>query len=70
MVIFWSITMKPQQFSTVNAASLGFAASVPTFLILSLNGTALFYNIETVAILSITVGLIASFIALVTGGRA
>jgi hypothetical protein len=62
--------MKPQQFSTVNAASLGFAASMPTFLILSLNGTALFYNIETVAILSVTVGLITSFAAMFSSRRA
>ena len=49
--------MQSRQFSAINATSIGFAATVPAFLILSLNGTLLFYSFDTVAALSAGVGL-------------
>ncbi|MCR2745573.1 hypothetical protein [Limnobacter parvus] len=54
--------MRTQQFSTSSAVSLGVAATIPAFLILSLNGTSLFYGLDTVAILSAGVGF-AGFLA-------
>lgn len=48
--------MQALAFSAANATSLGFAATVPAFLILSLNGTSLFYGMDTVAAISIAVG--------------
>lgn len=52
--------MQSQQISPANGFTLGLAATVPTFLLLSLNGTALFYGIGTVLSLSIIVGLTAT----------
>lgn len=56
--------MQPRQFSAINSTSMGFAATVPAFLILSLNGTVLFYGIDTVVALSAAVGVTAFFASL------
>jgi|GEM_PF-2772621 hypothetical protein len=62
--------MQLRQLSAINATSMGFAATVPTFLILSLNGTVLFYGIDTVASLSVVVGLTAFLASLFRRKRA
>ena len=56
--------MQVHQFSISNAMSVGFAATVPAFLILSLNGTSLFYGMDTVSSLSAVVGLTAFVVSL------
>ncbi|HEX4879518.1 MAG TPA: hypothetical protein VFV39_06715 [Limnobacter sp.] len=60
---FWSTAMHIRLPSAHNAASLGFAATVPTFLILALNGTSFFYGMDTVISLSIAVGLMTFAVA-------
>jgi len=56
--------MRPLIFSPANATALGFAATVPAFLILSLNGTSLFYGMDTVLGLSVAVGLTVFMVSL------
>lgn len=56
--------MQPFTFSPIDATAVGFAATAPAFLILSLNGTSLFYGMETVVGLSLAVGLTASLASL------
>lgn len=48
--------MQAFAFTPANAISSGFAATVPAFLMLSLNGTTLFYGMDTVAAMSLAVG--------------
>lgn len=61
--------MQLRQISTLSAVSVGFAATVPAFLILSLNGTTLFYGMDTVASLSAVVGITAFVASLFSQSR-